>query len=133
MGRITKSEAHQVETMEGFEGRYDEIDDYTVGFETYTADADPAELFRGLTDDRCQCPHWGVVLRGKLTYRYADGTEDVIGGGEAYYARPGHTPVFSADTEIVEFSPTAQLAQTIEAIVGNLQNRPAAMAAEATT
>jgi hypothetical protein len=121
MGRITKAEAPQVEKMEGFEGRYAEIDGYTVGFETYTIDNDPAELFRGLPDDRCQCPHWGVVLRGELTYRYADGTQDVIRTGEAYYARPGHTPVFSADTEIVEFSPTTQLAETMEVVIGNLQ------------
>ena len=121
MGRITKAEAPQVEKMEGFEGRYAEIDGYTVGFETYTIDNDPAELFRGLPDDRCQCPHWGVVLRGELTYRYADGTQDVIRTGEAYYARPGHTPVFSAATEIVEFSPTTQLAETMEVVIGNLQ------------
>jgi hypothetical protein len=124
MGRIAKAEAPQVEKMEGFEGRYAEIDDYTVGFETYTADNDPAELFHGLPDDRCQCPHWGVVLRGKLTYRYADGTQDVIRAGEAYYARPSHTPLFSADTEIVEFSPSTQLAETMEVILGNLQVAP---------
>jgi hypothetical protein len=133
MPKIAKQAASTTETAPGYEGRFEDLGGYTVGFESYTEDADMAPLFVGLPDDRCQCPHWGVVLRGNLTYRYADGTEDVIGGGEAYYARPGHTPVFSADTEIVEFSPTAQLAQTIEAIVGNLQNRPAAMAAEATT
>jgi hypothetical protein len=45
----------------------------------------------------------------------------VIRPGEAYYARPGHTPVFSADTEIVEFSPAAQPAETMEVVLGNLQ------------
>jgi hypothetical protein len=44
------------------EGRYVDLGGYTVGFETYKADVDPAEFFRGLPDDRCQCPHWGVVL-----------------------------------------------------------------------
>jgi hypothetical protein len=106
--------------MEGFEGRYEDLGGYTVGFETYTEEADPAPLFQGLPEDRCQCPHWGVVLRGKLVYRYADG-EDVIGPGEAYYARPGHTPVFFADSEIVEFSPTQELAQTMEVVLSNLQ------------
>ncbi len=120
MSRIAKNEITDVERMDGFEGRYAELDGYTVGFETYTADADPAELFRGLPDDRCQCPHWGVVLRGSLTYRYADG-EDVIGPGEAYYARPGHTPVFSEGTEIVEFSPSEELAATMKTVLGNLE------------
>jgi hypothetical protein len=35
---------------------------YTVGCETYTADADLTPLFKGLPDDRCQCPHWGKTI-----------------------------------------------------------------------
>ncbi|MDP1820129.1 MAG: hypothetical protein Q8K58_09605 [Acidimicrobiales bacterium] len=120
MAKIAPQQASQVETMDGFEGRYEDLDGYTVGFETYTADDDPAPLFAGLPDDACQCPHWGVVLEGKLVYRYTDGTEDVIGTGDAYYARPGHTPLFFADTRIVEFSPTDELGQTMEVVLRNL-------------
>ena len=58
MAKIAKNDTSQTETMDGFEGRYEDLDGYTVGFETYTADADPAPLFQGLPDDRCQCPHW---------------------------------------------------------------------------
>jgi quercetin dioxygenase-like cupin family protein len=79
----------------------------------------------GLPDDRCQCAHWGVVLRGQLTYRYADG-EEVIRAGEAYYCPPGHTPILSAGTEIIEFSPTEQLAATMEVVIRNLQGAGAA-------
>jgi hypothetical protein len=125
MARIGKDQVSQIETMEGFEGRYADLDGYTVGFESYTADADPAELFKGLPDNRCQCPHWGVVVRGKLIYRYANG-EDVIMAGQAYYARPGHLPVFYADTEIVEFSPTAELQQTMQVVLKNLEAASAA-------
>ena len=107
--------------MEGFEGRYEDLAGTTVGYETYTQDADPAPLFQGLPDDRCQCPHWGVVLKGTLVYRYADGTEDVVEAGQAYYARPGHLPLFRAGTELVEFSPTDQLAATIEVVMANLE------------
>ena len=125
MARIGKDQVSQIETMEGFEGRYADLDGYTVGFESYTADADPAELFKGLPNNRCQCPHWGVVVRGKLIYRYANG-EDVIMAGQAYYARPGHLPVFYADTEIVEFSPTAELQQTMQVVLKNLEAASAA-------
>ena len=120
MAKIAKHQASQTIQMEGFEGHYEDVDGYTIGFETYTDDADPAPLFQGLPDDRCQCPHWGVVLKGTLTYRHADGSEDVIGAGEAYYVGPGHLPVMTAGTEIVEFSPTADLTQTIEVVMGNL-------------
>src|SRR2546428_13434360 len=111
MPKIAKQETQDVVSVEGYEGRFAELDGYTVAFETYTADADLAELFKGLPDDRCQCPHWGVVLKGKLGFRYADGSEDMIEAGEAYYARPGHTPVLFAGTQNVEFSPSAHLAQ----------------------
>lgn len=120
MSVITPQNAQQVETMEGFEGRYTEVDGLVVGFETYTADADPAELFRGLPGDRCQCPHWGVVLRGELIYRHADGSEDRITAGQAYSVGPGHLPVFTAGTELVEFSPAAEFHRTVEVVLGNL-------------
>ena len=84
-------------------------------------DADLADLFKGLPDDHCQCPHWGVVLKGKLTYRYSDGTEETITEGEAYYARPGHLPYLYAGTEVVEFSPTEELAKTVEVINKNME------------
>lgn len=120
MPKISKNNTSQVEKMEGFEGRYEELDGYTVGFETYSADADLSPLFKGLPNDQCQCPHWGYVLKGKLTYKYPDG-EDEIKEGEAYYARPGHTPMIFAGTEIVEFSPTDKLKETMEVVTKNAQ------------
>jgi hypothetical protein len=120
MPKIGRDEIADVERLPGYEGRFAELGPYTVGFETYTADADLSELFKGLPDDRCQCPHWGVVLRGRLTYRTADG-EVVIGAGEAYYVGPGHLPVLSAGTEVVEFSPTRELHETLEVVTKNAQ------------
>jgi hypothetical protein len=122
MGKIAKDTITTTFTMDGvFEGRYHEIDDYTIGFETYLADTDLAPLFRGLPGDRCQCRHWGVVLKGALIYLNADGTEAVIGPGEAYYVSPGHLPRLTAGTEVVEFSPTAELAETMAVVEGNLE------------
>jgi hypothetical protein len=120
MAKVSRNSAPHVEAMEGFEGRYQEVDGFTIGFERYTEDADPGPLFRGLPDDRCQCPHWGVVLRGTLTYDHTDGSRDVIEAGEAYYVGPGHLPVLTAGTEIVEFSPTTELGLTMERVLANL-------------
>ncbi len=131
MAVITPATADQVETMDGFEGRFTERDGIVVGFETYTADADPAELFRGLPDNRCQCPHHGYVLRGELIFRYADGTEDRITAGQAYTAPPGHLPVFTAGTELVEFSPAAEMAATMQVVLANLAKAEAGIEAGA--
>jgi hypothetical protein len=76
-------------------------------------------LFKGLPDDKCQCPHWGVVLKGKLTYTSADG-EFTASAGEAYYAPPGHLPYLYAGTEVIEFSPTTQLQDTLAVIEKNM-------------
>jgi hypothetical protein len=121
MGKVAKGSATEHVEMEGFAGDYAEIDGYTIGFERYDADGDPAELFRGLPDDRCQCPHWGVVLKGELIYKEANGSVTSIGPGEAYYVAPGHLPEFRAGTEIVEFSPSAELAETMEVVTRNLE------------
>ena len=96
-----------------------ELGDYTVGFETHRADADPAALFAGLPGDRCQCPHWGVVLSGRMVFRYADHDEEYV-AGDAYYGAPGHLPLLFAGTEVVEFSPTAPLAATMTVLARNM-------------
>src|SRR5512133_2024550 len=51
-------------------GRAATLGDYTVTFETLRGGMDPAPFFKGLPDDRCPCPHWGVVTSGRLTLRY---------------------------------------------------------------
>ncbi len=80
---------------------------------------DPTPLFQGLPDDRCQCPHWGYVIKGKITFRFAD-REETYEAGDAYYAQPGHTPVMYAGTDTVEFSPADELARTMEVVMGNM-------------
>ena len=101
------------------QGRYAELDGYTVGFESFLEDADPGELFRGLPDDRCQCPHWGVVQSGQITFAWAD-HEETFGAGDVYHAPPGHTPRVTAGTTVVEFSPTEDLARTMSVVQANL-------------
>jgi len=116
MPRTSKAEAPIALDEPMIEGRYVELNGYTVGFETHKADMDPGPLFRGLPDDRCQCPHWGVVNRGKVVFRYAD-HEETFGAGDVYYGAPGHLPLMFAGTELIEFSPTDAL-NTVMGVVG---------------
>jgi len=92
---------------------------YAVCFERHTADADLAPLFRGLPEDRAQLPRWGYVIEGRIGFRFAD-REETYDAGEAYYVGAGHTPVHYAGTEIVEFSPTTILNETIPVVMRNL-------------
>jgi hypothetical protein len=122
MPKASKTSATETVELEGYEGHFEQFEGgYTVGFETYTADADLAPLFKGLPDDRCQCPHWGYVIKGRVGFTYADGHEETYEEGDAYYAPPGHTPRLYAGSEIVEFHPTEELAKTLEVVERNME------------
>ena len=95
MGKASKATAPDKQSIEGYEGAFAEIDDYTIAFEEYSADADLAPLFVGLPDDRCQAPHWGYVIRGKLAYKHGrrHGRGDRRGRGLLRRPRPHPAPL----------------------------------------
>jgi hypothetical protein len=76
-------------------------------FVSLPAGTDLAPLFQGLPDDRCPCPHWGYMLKGRMRVTYAD-REKVLEAGDLFYMPAGHTPLVEEDTEFVEFSPPAE-------------------------
>jgi len=120
MPKASKTTASESVALEGYEGHFEHFEGgYSVGFETYTADADLAPLFKGLPDDRCQCPHWGYVVKGKVMFTFSDGHEETYETGDAYYAPPGHLPHLYAGSEVVEFHPTAELAKTMAVVEKN--------------
>ena len=59
------------------------------------------------------------MIKGKVAFRLPN-REETYEAGDAYYVPPGHTPVHYAGAEIVEFSPTDALAQTIPVVLENL-------------
>ena len=65
-------------------------------------------------------PALGLRVQGKLVYHTAEGDIEIT-DGEAYYVGPGHTPEIFPNTEIVEFSPTAELNETMEVVTKNMQ------------
>ena len=125
MPKASKESASDHETVEGYEGHFEHFEGgWTVGFETYTQDADLSPYFDGLPDNQCQCEHMGYVIKGKVAFRSNAG-EEVIEAGEAYFTGPGHTPVLYAGTEVIEFSPTEKLRQTIDVVTKNMEEMEA--------
>ena len=119
MPKVSRETASHVEDMGVVESRSEELGGYMVEFTAFREDADATPLFKGLPGDRCQSPHWGYVLRGRVTCRFGD-REEVYETGDAYHAPPGHIPVISAGTEIVEFSPTAEYEKTMQVVARNV-------------
>lgn len=80
---------------------------------TLSAGVDTTPLFLGLEGDLCQCPHWGFVLRGRITTTDARGEQETVNANDLFYWPPGHNVKVEADAEIVMFSPQREHSQVI--------------------
>jgi mannose-6-phosphate isomerase-like protein (cupin superfamily) len=116
--KVSKESAAQVEDHGPVEDRHEDVDGYTINFLTFRVDIDGAPLLKGLPDDKCNCPHWGYVLKGRVTYRFGD-RDEVFEAGDAFYVPAGHTPEVAAGTEYVQFSPSEQLRVVSEKMIEN--------------
>jgi hypothetical protein len=87
------------------------------------AGTDLTPLMKGLPGDRCQCPHWGYVLRGSITLQYADGTEETSRAGELYHWPGGHTGWTDDGVAFIEFSPAAEIAPVLAHLSAQLGRR----------
>ncbi|HEX5378632.1 MAG TPA: hypothetical protein VFW47_08655 [Phenylobacterium sp.] len=76
--------------------------------------ADATPLLEGMPGDLCQCPHWGMVLKGSINVRYADGHKERVAAGQVYYWPPGHTVWVDEDYQSIEFSPKDQMREVID-------------------
>ena len=115
MPKASRESISQVKDFGVAEDRTEDLGGYTVNFVSILKDHDLGPMLAGLPGGHCSCPHWGYVVKGKLTVRYGD-REETIGAGEAFYMPPGHVPAATAGSEVVQFSPTPQL-QTVEAAI----------------
>jgi hypothetical protein len=94
--------------------------DISTRFLDLPAGTDLTPVLKGLPDDRCGCPHWGYVLSGSITVRYADGREETTSAGELYYWPGGHTGWTDDGVTFVEFSPAAQIAPVLAHLAAQL-------------
>ena len=87
---------------------------------TFKQDIDSTPLLKGLPGDQCHCPHWGYVLKGKVTFTI-DGQEEAFEPGDAFYEPPGHLQRAQAGTEDLQFSPAKEMAEVEQQIMKNMQ------------
>jgi hypothetical protein len=55
-----------------------------------------------------------------VKFTFSDGHEEIFEAGDAYYAPPGHLPFLYGGSEVVEFSPSRELQETLEVVERNL-------------
>lgn len=126
MSRARKDTAPIIVDAPFYHGKAVELGDVTVMFETFPEERDATAFFKGLPDDRCSCPHWGLVVSGSWTAHYRD-RDETFEAGDVFYSPPGHLPSCTAGTELITFSPTRELAEVMAAVGRNVaQHGPAA-------
>ncbi|MFC4128320.1 hypothetical protein [Nocardia rhizosphaerae] len=91
--------------------RYIEWGDMALRHASVPAGTDFGPVLRGLPEDRCPSPHWGIVLEGSLRLEHADGTVETAQAGEVYYWPPGHTATSTEGAVFLEVGPVAQMRQ----------------------
>jgi len=84
---------------------------------TLSAGVDTTPLFQGLEGNLCQCPHWGFVLRGRLTTTDAQGAQETVTANDLFYWPPGHNVKVDADAELVMFSPQREHSRVIDHMI----------------
>jgi hypothetical protein len=80
----------------------------------FHAGADATPLLKGMPGDLCQCAHWGLVLKGAINVRYADGRTERVTAGQVYHWPAGHTVWVDEDYSALEFSPADEMGRVIE-------------------
>ena len=121
MSNASRDTAAESISMRGLDVRLENLEGgYTVCFESHTADQDLTPLFQGLPDHECQFERLGYVVAGIVEFRTA-GRTDIYTAGDAYYVPPGHVPIHHEGAQIVEFSPTEMLGETMEVVLANVQ------------
>lgn len=86
------------------------------------AGVDTTQLFIGLQGDRCQCPHWGFVLSGRITTTDAQGTRETVNANDLFYWPPGHNVNVEADAEIIMFSPQREHSVVIDHMIDKVRD-----------
>ncbi len=91
--------------MPGFSSRLTHSGELDVAVERLAGGRDPTELFRraGFPEGRCQVPHWGYLIKGRMRVGYPD-HDEVISAGEIWYMPPGHLPATEEDVENIVFT-----------------------------
>jgi hypothetical protein len=89
----------------------------TTNYMEIPGGTDFTPLLEGLPNDLCHSPHWGYLVKGSMSVRYADGTEETVKAGEVFYWPAGHTAWTNEDTAILDVSPEKEFAEVMAHIV----------------
>jgi hypothetical protein len=99
-----------VEVAQGdLETKYVELGDMAIRHARIPAGTDFGPVLKGLPNDRCPSPHWGIVLEGSIRLEHADRTVETASAGEVYFWPSGHTATSPDGAVFIEIGPVAPM------------------------
>jgi hypothetical protein len=93
--------------------------DMAVSYVAVKKEMNLGPLLQGLPNNQCQARHWGFVLKGSFLVDYGDHKE-ICEAGEFFYTPPGHVPIVTAGTEIIQFTPKDENEKTVAGMMKNM-------------
>lgn len=101
-----------VEIAQGeLETRYIEMGEMAIRHARVPAGTDFTPVLKGLPNDRCPSPHWGIVLEGSIHVQHADGSEETARAGEVYHWPAGHNAQVEEAVVFIEVGPVGPMRQ----------------------
>lgn len=85
-----------------------------------SAGVDTTPLFEGLKGNVCHCPHWGFVVRGKITTTDSAGVKETVNANDLFYWPAGHNVLVEADAELIMFSPQKPHKEVIDHMIAKV-------------
>jgi hypothetical protein len=90
-----------------YRGKTVQLGDVTVMFESFPEEQDATPFFRGLPDDRCPCPHWGLVVSGSWIAHYRD-HDETFEAGDVFYSPPRSSALMHSGHRAHHLQPDAR-------------------------
>ena len=85
------------------------------------AGTDIAPLLKGLHDDACHAPHWGIITAGEVVITYTNGRdEETCVTDDLFYWPPGHSVRVVEDAEVLMFSPQVEHGEVINHMIATM-------------
>ena len=122
MPKASRQTASETVAVEGLDVRLEHLEGgYSVCFESHSCRRRSRRPVPWLARGPLSTAPLGVrpAREGDVPLRRR--RSETYEAGDAYYVPPGHTPVHHAGAELVEFSPTNVLLETMPVVMENLR------------
>lgn len=95
-----------------------------IGAEYFSLSAgvDTTPLCQGLEENQCQSPHWGYLIKGKVTVTDAKGAKETVKANDLFYWPAGHNVKVDEDADIIMFSPQEEHGRVIDHIIEKMKS-----------